>query len=98
MLEAFYGIGWNEEGGEEYTQKGNISDIDTLKYFRNLEKVSIIANHVTDISVLRELKNLKYVNFWANDISDLSPYYELEGDDSMQEEQFVEIGDVLEEG
>lgn len=97
VLEAFYGVSLNEERFEEYTQKGNITDVKTLKYFKNLEDVSIIANHITDISVLREMENLKYADFWANDISDLSPCYEMEGDHTLNEEQFVEIGDIMRE-
>lgn len=96
-LEAFYGIGLNDEEFEKYTQKGSITNVETLKYFKNLEDVFIIANHITDISILREMENLKYADFWANDISDLSPCYEMEGDHTLNEEQFVEIGDIMRE-
>jgi tetratricopeptide (TPR) repeat protein len=85
------------------TIRGQITNVDTLRYFRNLSYIHIIANHITDVSVLREMKNLEGADFWANDISDLSPIYELqwrdewrnEWIDAMNAEQFLEIGDII---
>ena len=85
------------EDGQEFTQRGGITNVDALRYFRNLSSVMILANHVTDISVLREMKQLNHACFWANDIADLSPLEELPGYYADEpEEQFVEIGDILE--
>ncbi len=91
-LEAFYHV-----GEVEYYEKGAIKDIETLKYFRNLKNICIIANHITDISVLREMENLETANFWANDIVDMTPYHELEPNNAMEAEQFVEIGEIIPE-
>jgi len=80
----------------DHKTRGAIANVDSLRYFRNLNSVLIIANHITDVSVLRELGNLKYATFWANDISDLTPLHELPGEyESLNDEQFVEIGDTL---
>lgn len=87
----------------DVTTRGQITNIDTLRYFRNLSYISIIANHITDVSILCEMKNLEGADFWANDISDLSPIYELqwrdewrnEWIDAMNAEQFLEIGDIV---
>jgi len=92
-LFAYYG----ERADESfYTQRGGITNVDALRYFRNLRSVRIVANHVTDISVLRELDQLEDVCFWANDISDLSPLDVVPDARTDNYEQFVEIGDILE--
>ncbi len=93
ILTAFYGIGEGDEA-ERYTEKGDIHSVNALKYFRNLKRVQIIANHIEDISVISEL-DLTYADFFANDISDLSPLYSFENYDYNLNEQFVEIGDML---
>jgi len=95
VLTAYYGC--HITGAEKmYTERGMITNVDSLKFFRHLTSVFIIANHITDISVLRDLNNLEWASFWANDISDLSPLHELpEEYDPMDDEQFVEIGDYL---
>ena len=96
-LFAYYGVERDGEDGQEFTQRGGITNVDALRYFRNLSSVMILANHVTDISVLREMKQLNHACFWANDIADLSPLEELPGYYADEpEEQFVEIGDILE--
>jgi hypothetical protein len=100
-LSQFYGFDFDADDGSYYTERGAISDIKTLRYFRNLTYVSIIADHITDISVLREMDKLQRASFWGNEIADLSPLYDLPtyGTDShtdkTNEEQFVEIGDTM---
>lgn len=92
-LYAYYGY-----HDEIFTTRGQVTNVDTLRYFRNLSSVLIIPNHITDVSVIQQMKNLVRVNFWANDISDLSPIYELQGTDwwdTMNTEQFLEIGDII---
>ena len=89
-LFAYYGT----NDGQEYTIRGKITNVDALKYFRNLKSIHIIANHITDISVLDKLSDLEYANFWANDISNIFPLERLPYD-SSNAEQFIEIGDIL---
>jgi tetratricopeptide (TPR) repeat protein len=89
-LLAYYGY-----QDEEFTTRGQITNVDSLQYFRNLNWVEIIANHITNVAVLREMKNIEQVSFWANDISDLSPISELQELDWENEEQFLEIGDIV---
>ena len=90
-LVAYYG----NEAGETYTARGGITNVDTLRYFRNLYSVDIVANHITDISVLEQMVNLEYANFWANDIADLSPLDKRPNGFEHNSEQFVEIGDII---
>ena len=91
-LDAYYG----DRSGKTYTARGGITNIDTLRYFRNLYSVRIMANHITDISVLEQMSNLEYADFWANDIADLSPLEGLQDNhDFYNEEQFLEIGDTI---
>ncbi len=85
--------------GTDCKSRGNIKNVDSLRYFCNLQSIFIIANHIADVSVLRELENLEYADFWANDISDLSPLHEISGGyETLNDEQFVEIGDILKTG
>ncbi len=92
-LTAYYGT----NSGETYITRGEITNIDTLRYFRNLHSFHIYANHITDISVLDQMNNLENASFWANDITDLSPLDRLPyaSDDIYNTEQFIEIGDIL---
>ncbi|MBS6644691.1 MAG: hypothetical protein KH366_14030 [Clostridiaceae bacterium] len=89
-LKAFYSLG---EEDEWITVKGNIKDVNSLWYFRNLKTVQIIANHISDISILNRM-DLNGANFWANDITDTSI---LEQYDTFKHssEQFLEIGDDI---
>lgn len=90
-LYAYY-----EFDGTEYTERGRIANVDSLRYFRNLVAVEIIANHVTDISVFDSLSKLEYANVWGNDIADLSPLDRLPDEYITDNtEQYVEIGDML---
>lgn len=89
-LEAFFSL---SEDSEEITVKGNIQNIDSLWYFRDLQTVQIIANHISDVSVLKRL-NLISANFWANDITDTS-LLEQYNAFKHSPEQFVEIGDIM---
>jgi tetratricopeptide (TPR) repeat protein len=88
-LSAYYRV-----GQEEYTQRGDIRNVDSLRYFRNLSSVNIVANQITDVSVLGQMPNLTWANFFGNDISDLSPVSALNGDLKNQE-QFIKIGDPM---
>lgn len=88
ILKSFYGIG----RFDSYTTRGKIVDISSLRYFRNLTYVDVIANHVADISVLHDLE-LKSATFFANDIDDTSLLADIGGDGPQ--EQFIEIGDIV---
>lgn len=92
-LTAYYGT----NSGETYITRGKITNIDALRYFRNLHSFHIYANHITDISVLDQMNNLENASFWANDITDLSPLDRLPyaSDDIYNTEQFIEVGDIL---
>ena len=89
-LEAFFFLIGDSEG---ITVKGNIKNVDSLWYFRNLKTVQVIANHISDVSVLKRM-DLISANFWANDITDTSL---LEQYDAFKHspQQFVEIGDII---
>ena len=54
-----------------YLDKSEIVDISPLKYFYNLEDLSIGANKITDITVLGELKKLKKLEVSRNLITDI---------------------------
>lgn len=95
ILDAYYNSDkYSLEGA--VTERGNIRDVETLRCFRGLRRVEVVANHVTDVSVLNKMQGLYSACFWANDISDLSPLERF--DDPVNAEQFVEIGDILAAG
>lgn len=100
QLTVYYSIDPN--GGDNgFTTRGEIRNADSLRYFRNLYNVSIIANHISDVSFLDEMGRLNSANFWANDITDFAPLDRMEIQDqymnNLNKEQFVEIGDTLKE-
>ncbi|MBT9777449.1 hypothetical protein GPL15_13140 [Clostridium sp. MCC353] len=89
-LDAYYSP---YEDAERVMVRGNIKDVESLWYFRNLKTVQIIANHISDVSILKRM-DLDSANFWANEISDTS-FLEQYGVFEHTSEQFVEIGDIL---
>ncbi len=93
-LTAFYGT----DAGDTYTSRGSIANIDSLRYFRNLDNLIMIANSVTDISVVESM-HLTFCNVWGNMIADLSPLNSVAMDDENtaegNAEQFVQLGDRL---
>ena len=48
------------------------SDIQDLKYFKNLEILNLNKNNLTDLSVLKSVTTLKSLSFEENHVSDLS--------------------------
>jgi Leucine-rich repeat (LRR) protein/small nuclear ribonucleoprotein (snRNP)-like protein len=51
----------------------NITNIDGLEYFSNVQYISSVNSRISNLSPLSGLTNLTYLNFWKNQISDLSP-------------------------
>lgn len=95
-LVAFYTHDDGNDQFTKYTSRGSLANIDSLRYFRNLNQVHIIANQITDISALNSM-HLSGACLWANDISDLSPLEGIGNDYTAQlnQEQFVQLGDNL---
>ena len=63
------------------------SDIEDLKYFKNLNTLDISDNNITDLSVLSSLTNIKYLYFGRNNVSSLEF---ASGMKELQEIQFYE--------
>lgn len=89
-LDGYYSL---DDEADPVTVKGNIKNVESLWYFRNLKTVEIVANHITDVSILKRM-DLNRVNFWANEITDTS-FLEQYDASNHTSEQFVEIGDVI---
>lgn len=67
--------------GTKYIGKGEISSLEDIKYFENLESVTVCYNKVANIEVLQNLKNLKGINLCGNNVNpkaDLSAASKLE--------------------
>lgn len=62
-----------EIGGEVYTDRGSIKNLDDLKYFTSLRKLIVSYNSITDISGITNLKTLETIGLYCNDIADISP-------------------------
>ena len=75
-LYAINGVDGYTIGGETYTQRGNITSLDDVIYFRDLTRLTVGYNQVRDISALGKM-NLSTVSLYANDLSDLSPLEEV---------------------
>jgi internalin A len=54
-----------------------ITDIDSLKYFKNVFRLDLSFNAIEDIGALSELTGLRILNLTGNSISDISPLSEL---------------------
>jgi len=50
----------------------NISNIDGIEYFKNIEKISFWENNISDITKLANLINLKSLQLGFNEINDIS--------------------------
>ena len=99
-LIAFYSVG-SEEDKIEYTERGDIRDLSDVANFKNLSRLTVVANHVSDLSPLlaREEQLAGHCNFFANDIADTSmlELFSTKHDDGTFTPmyQFVEVGDSL---
>lgn len=86
-----------KEGEYKDTERGMVSNINSLIYFRNLVSLEIIANSISDVSALRQMQ-LDYCCLWNNLITDLSPIDSVPNTEQtmcFNQEQGVEIGDII---
>jgi len=58
-------------------KSAGIENIDTLRYFTNLEKLSLPDNKISDLSPVSGLTRLRKINAEVNQIADLSPLSEM---------------------
>jgi Leucine-rich repeat (LRR) protein len=54
-----------------------ITDINALKYFKQLQKLDLNHNEIQDITPLKKLRNLRHLNLSYNKIRDITPLKEL---------------------
>ncbi len=90
-LLAYYGLGDDDDG---YKEKGNVYSIADIVHFRNLNSLTVLANHVSDLTPLRD-SDVTVVNFFGNEISDFSVISEkgIEVDSDFLDGQFAEISE-----
>lgn len=59
------------------SKDSSITDIDSLKYFKNVFRLDLSSNAIADIGALSELTGLRILDLSDNSISDLSPLAQL---------------------
>lgn len=89
-LDSYYDI-----DGISFKERGDITSLDDIVYFTNLTDLTIIANHITDASPVLQLTNLEHIILAANDITNFDIIPEVEGYDTLNYIQRVEIGDEI---
>ena len=82
--------------GAKYKGRGAISSLDDIKYFENIEKITVSYNKIGNINALGSLKNLTEINLRGNNIT---PQVDLSGLDKLkvlilEENQLTDISGI----
>lgn len=76
-LHAINGVDGYTIGGETFTERGSITSLDDVVYFKNLTRLTVGYNQVRDLSALGAM-SLSTISLYANDITDISPLGEVD--------------------
>lgn len=59
---------YEDDKGNKFTEKGKIKSIEDLRYFKGLEKLTIIHQEIESVEVLEQLTKLKYIDLRDNKV------------------------------